>query len=245
MGGLERIALRALKLFLQSIPVAGIGPRLLFTGLDPLSRLVDFGQPPAFGSIITFIGLGALGEACLLFGLQTAGNSHDMGLELFESPLRARQGLVALTQRLLEGARALIGFGQLGADDCKALLKRRAAGCQGLSLFLELSLASLQRLFALLQGLVAGGHGVVQCFVSTFQGFIPEQLQRVRHALRQLREFLPGEVADSGAEPPPPGIEVLIDGVGRAAPQADAYPVNGGAMPLDEQRVGGREDIGL
>ena len=62
--------------------------------------------------------------------------------------------------------------------------------------------------------------------------------------LGQLREFLSGQVGDPGDELPPPGVEVLVDGIGRAAPQADPDPVDGGSVALDEQRVGGGEDLG-
>jgi hypothetical protein len=42
----------------------------------------------------------------------------------------------------------------------------------------------------------------------------------------------------------PPAIEVLLDGVGRSAPQVCPDAIDGDATAAEEHGVGGREDIG-
>ena len=92
----ECFALRPLQLILESSAVRGVGPRLPFTHLEALSRLVHLGQPPPLGGIIAFIEFGTLDNACLLLGFQSVSETRGLSFELLDPPLEAPQGLFAV-----------------------------------------------------------------------------------------------------------------------------------------------------
>lgn len=105
--------------------------------------------------------------------------------------------------------------------------------------------ARLERRLPLGNGLLALGERVLQRLVRAVQRLVPQVLEGLGHAFRELWEFVPGHIPQARAEFRPPGIQMIVDGVGGAPPEPHPDSIDRRAVPFHQQLVVGAKHIGL